>query len=193
MRIVSASIILFIILGGEWKATQCGTGFWHLTLIDGVQFYRMNGNIHFDNEYGLGVVSGGRSETILCGDFGPIPTSRIEHIPVHRILEYAHDDKKVYFLFEDKSENRYLGDIGRVLMSREELSRYLPQMDEIYKFPTTATPISEAKSVYESLDWIELRSDVCENIRLSRLLLIGAFLFLFGKLLRMAFRKLRGL
>lgn len=183
MRIVSACIILFIILGGEWKATQCGTGFRQLTLIDGVQFYRMNGNIHFDNEYGWGVVWGGRTEIALLPDFGTVSISKI--------LEYAHDDKKVYFLFEDESENRYLGDIGRVRMSEEELSRYPPQMDEIYKFPTTATPISEAKSVYESLDWIELRSDVCENIRLSGLLLIGALLFLFGKLLRMAFRKLQ--
>ena len=175
MRVVSVCIILFIILGGEWKATQCGYGIWNIMMIDNIQLEWYNGNVYFQDKTRFSVVWEGATKLAFSTPAGR-KTMRIK-----RIQEYAYDDERVYVLFQNGTEDLYLGDIEKVRMPE----------NEIHSFPLNASPISEAKSVYESLDWIELRSDICENIRLSRLLLIGAFLFLFGKLLLIGFRKLQ--
>ncbi|MBV1886408.1 MAG: hypothetical protein KUG61_04950 [Parvibaculaceae bacterium] len=183
MKIASACILLIIVLGGEWNASYCGYGFWRITMIDSIQLEWYNGNVYFENDYRLFVLMGGDTKIPLSNTSGVV---RVENI-----LEYTYDDERIYFVFEDKTKALYLGDMQRVLMSEEELSRYPPQMEEVYKFPLSAVPISEAKPVYDSHNWIGLRSIDCWSVTMGRFLLLVVFLFFFGKLLLIGFRKLQ--
>lgn len=174
MRLLSACILLIFLFGGEWKASQCGLGFWRITLIEDVQLKWYNGSVFFEDSLGWGVV---------------LPTTKVplvegwKSVLVERIVGYTYEDESIYFLFQDDKGEDFLGEVQRVPLSIEERKAF-PLAETLYKFVLSASLLSPVDVVYKSRDWIGVRSYECMFGKLwygIRVLLLGISLFLFAR------------